>query len=136
MASPTRRDRSHPPFGDRLRAERRARGLSLRDLAERLDMSPSLISQIETGRARPSVSTLYALANELAVSIDELLFLETDRADPRVDATPAGQLVGPAGDGRAGRTAAARRSGRARVPSSVPTTASRSGWLRGSCGSG
>src|SRR5688572_9452903 len=45
--------------GDRLRAGRLARGLSVRGLAERLDVSPSLISQVETGRARPSVNTLY-----------------------------------------------------------------------------
>ena len=43
-------------------------------------MSPSLISQIETGRANPSVSTLYAIADELDVSLDELLF--NDRRSP------------------------------------------------------
>ena len=61
-------------MGERLREARRARNLSLRTLAERLGVSPSLISQIETGRANPSVSTLYAIAAELDVSLDELLF--------------------------------------------------------------
>jgi transcriptional regulator with XRE-family HTH domain len=61
-------------MGDRLRLERRARGLSLRELADRLGVSPSLISQVETGRASPSVSTLYAIASELDISLDELLF--------------------------------------------------------------
>lgn len=61
-------------MGSRLRAERTARGLSLRDLAGRLGVSPSLISQVETGRTSPSVSTLYAIANELDVSLDQLLF--------------------------------------------------------------
>ena len=37
-------------------------------------MSPSLISQIERGRARPSVSTLFAIVTELDASLDELLF--------------------------------------------------------------
>ena len=50
-------------MGDRLRQARRARGLSLRRLAEVVGVSPSLISQVETGRAKPSVNTLYALAN-------------------------------------------------------------------------
>ena len=77
---PTRAARDHPPVGQRLRSERQAHGLSLRDLADRLGVSPSLISQIETGRARPSVSTLYAIASELGVSIDDLLFLDADRA--------------------------------------------------------
>lgn len=83
-----RSPRAHPPVGEHLRAARQARNLSLRDLADRLGVSPSLISQIETGRARPSVSTLYAIATELSVSIDDLLFLEGDRnvapTDPRL----------------------------------------------------
>jgi len=75
---PTRSGKlDHPEMGDALREARQARGLSLRDLADRLGVSASLISQIETGRANPSVSTLYAIAGELDVSLDELLF--TDR---------------------------------------------------------
>jgi transcriptional regulator with XRE-family HTH domain len=64
----------YPEIGERLRAHRRAKGLSLRVLAERLGVSPSLISQIERGRARPSVSTLFAIASELDASLDELVF--------------------------------------------------------------
>jgi transcriptional regulator with XRE-family HTH domain len=56
----------------RLRAERERRGMSVRELARRLDLSPSAISQIETGRARPSVSTLYAIVTELGMSLDGL----------------------------------------------------------------
>jgi transcriptional regulator with XRE-family HTH domain len=47
-------------------------GISLRELARRLGISPSAISQIETGKSRPSVSTLYAIVNELGMSLDEL----------------------------------------------------------------
>lgn len=64
-----------------------SRGLSLRALAERLDVSPSLISQVETGRAKPSVSTLYAICTELGISLDELLF--TDAGSIHVDRRPA-----------------------------------------------
>ena len=74
--------REHPPIGDRLRESRQERGWSLRDLAVRLGVSPSLISQIETGRARPSVNTLYAIADELGVSLDDLLFMDPDRGGP------------------------------------------------------
>jgi transcriptional regulator with XRE-family HTH domain/uncharacterized RmlC-like cupin family protein len=77
VPSTERRGRLEPGYremGDRLRAERRAHGLSLRELADRLGVSPSLISQVETGRAQPSVSTLYAIVAELGVSLDELLF--------------------------------------------------------------
>jgi transcriptional regulator with XRE-family HTH domain len=64
-------------MGERLRKARLARGLSLRGLAEVVGVSPSLISQVETGRAKPSVNTLYALANELGISLDVLLFMDT-----------------------------------------------------------
>lgn len=80
-------------MGDRLRTARRSQGLSLRALADRLGISPSLISQVETGRAKPSVNTLYALATELGVSLDDLLFVDArsgaGTGRPRPSARPA-----------------------------------------------
>jgi transcriptional regulator with XRE-family HTH domain len=84
----------YPEVGERLRARRQERQLSLRDLAGRLGVSPSLISQIERGRARPSVSTLYAIAAELDVSLDELLF--NDEWPPPPPAAIGPQPVQPA----------------------------------------
>ena len=90
----------YPPMGEHLRQARQQRGLTLRELAQRLGVSPSMISQIETGRASPSVSTLYALATELGVSLDDLLF--NDRRTPVAPAaqdgpgapsTPVGSLL-------------------------------------------
>src|SRR4051794_6961614 len=60
-------------LGERLRKARVDSQLSLRGLAARVGMSPSGLSQIENGKARPSVATLHALATELNVSLDELL---------------------------------------------------------------
>jgi transcriptional regulator with XRE-family HTH domain len=57
----------------RLRAQRERQQVSIRELARRLGMSPSAISQIETGRTRPSVATLYAIVNELRISLDDIL---------------------------------------------------------------
>ena len=79
-------------MGDRLRQARQARGLSLRRLAEVVGVSPSLISQVETGRAKPSVNTLYALANELGISLDVLLFMDTQ---PPTRDGGAGALIEP-----------------------------------------
>jgi transcriptional regulator with XRE-family HTH domain len=61
-------------LGPRLRATRLRKGIGLRELARRLDLSPSSISQIETGKMRPSVRTLYALASEFGVTVDEVLY--------------------------------------------------------------
>lgn len=83
-------------MGERLRASRRERGLSLRDLGSRVGLSASLISQVETGRASPSVSSLYALAEELDVSVDDLLFgPRGDREDDRRAGTTTVATPGP-----------------------------------------
>lgn len=60
------------PLGERLREERDRLGLSLRELARRLEVSPSLVSQIETGKIQPSVRTLYAMVSELGVTLDDV----------------------------------------------------------------
>jgi transcriptional regulator with XRE-family HTH domain len=83
----------YPQIGDQLRARRHELGLSLRELAERLGVSASLISQIERGRANPSVSTLYALVAELDVSLDDLLFNDR-RSVLRTEPAATGDAVG------------------------------------------
>jgi len=60
-------------LGTRLRAERLRHGLSLREVARRLGVSASTLSQIETGKAQPSVSTLFDIVNLLGTSLDGLL---------------------------------------------------------------
>lgn len=81
----------YPEIGERLRARRHELGLSLRTLADRLGVSISLISQIERGRANPSVSTLYAIVAELDVSLDELLFNDR-RSGERPEASTFGPI--------------------------------------------
>lgn len=61
-----------PPIGARLRAERRRRDISVRGLAREIGVSASLISQIETEKSSPSVSTLYAITTALGISIEHL----------------------------------------------------------------
>src|SRR4051794_34472900 len=91
-------------LGPRLRAIRLRRGVGLRELARRLDLSPSSISQIETGKIRPSVHTLYALAAEFGVTVDELLF---DGTSPRGDAA----LPSPGARGGTERGLVVQRAG-------------------------
>ena len=84
----------------RLRAERERRGISLRELARRLDISPSAISQIETGRARPSVATLWAIVTELGMSLDDLFAHET--AEPARGGTAPRAATSGGADGPGG----------------------------------
>lgn len=67
-------DRGFEPskVGSRLRTERERRGISLRELARRVGVSPSLVSQIELDRVNPSVSTLYALVTELGMTMSDV----------------------------------------------------------------
>jgi transcriptional regulator with XRE-family HTH domain len=60
--------------GSRVREERLAQKIGVRELARRVGVSASLISQVELGKASPSVGTLYAIVNELGISLDELFF--------------------------------------------------------------
>ena len=57
-------------IGQRLAALRVQRGIKVSGLAREIGVSPSLISQIERGQSRPSVSTLFALAEALEVPVD------------------------------------------------------------------
>lgn len=61
-----------PPVGARIRQARLERGMSLRALAREVGVSASLVSQIETGKSQPSVSTLYAITTALALPVEEL----------------------------------------------------------------
>ncbi|MHB1986469.1 MAG: helix-turn-helix domain-containing protein [Acidimicrobiales bacterium] len=63
---------SPPSVGTRIREARVARQVGVRELARVADCSASLISQIERGRANPSVSTLYAISDALGISVASL----------------------------------------------------------------
>jgi XRE family transcriptional regulator, fatty acid utilization regulator len=60
-------------FGQRLRHVRRARGLTLAELGERVGRAPSVLSMIENGRREPKLSLIEALASALSVPTAELL---------------------------------------------------------------
>lgn len=59
-------------LGPRLKEIRLKTGLSLREIARQLDVSPSFVSQIENGKSQPSVATLYSLSKLLGVPVDVL----------------------------------------------------------------
>lgn len=61
-------------------------------LAREVGVSASLISQIERGQSRPSVSTLFALAQTLDIPVDAL-FRDVDETDP--DAGESDGAVAP-----------------------------------------
>jgi transcriptional regulator with XRE-family HTH domain len=76
-----------PWLGARLREERLRLGVSLRGLARDVGVSASMISQIETAKTQPSVSTLYAITSALGISIEDVF-------SPR-DAPPPSPAMDP-----------------------------------------
>ncbi|HZE32978.1 MAG TPA: cupin domain-containing protein [Actinoallomurus sp.] len=73
-------------IGARLATIRMRQAVKVSALAREIGVSPSLISQIERGQSRPSVSTLFALAEALNVSVDAFF---RDTAEP----VPAPQRI-------------------------------------------
>lgn len=79
--------------GSRIRRERQRQGLTLRELAGRIGVSASTLSQVETGRSHASVTTLYNLVQELDLSLEELF------EDKRVPEHGPGDSPPPRRDG-------------------------------------
>jgi transcriptional regulator with XRE-family HTH domain len=77
-------------IGPRLREHRELLGLSLRELARRVGVSPSLISQIERDKVNPSVSTLNNVVRELGIGMGDLF---SDGAHAPLARAGAGPLV-------------------------------------------
>jgi transcriptional regulator with XRE-family HTH domain len=68
-------------LGERIKALRLERDLQQRQLAEKADLTPSMVSQIESGRLTPSLHTLGRIAAALGVPIATLF-----------DGQPAGRI--------------------------------------------
>ncbi len=69
-------------IGEKLRTARQASGLTLRELGEKADVSPSLISQIENGKSNPSVMTLHHIAGALNMPVTDLFPNDATSAPP------------------------------------------------------
>jgi transcriptional regulator with XRE-family HTH domain len=68
--------------GSRLSKRRKEMGLSLRDLAERTQLTASFLSQVERGVTNPSLTSLQRIAEALSVPL--LFFLADDQHKSKV----------------------------------------------------
>lgn len=83
-------------IGQQLREARLAVGVSVRELARRVDVSASFISQLELGKTMPSVGTLYSIASELGVSLDTLMRTAQPGAAEQSEPEPVAAAAGDA----------------------------------------
>jgi DNA-binding XRE family transcriptional regulator/quercetin dioxygenase-like cupin family protein len=97
-------------IGRRLAAHRAQRGMRVAELAREVGVTPSLISQIERGMSRPSVSTLFGIAQALDVPVDAFF------REPQPPAAAAAQPDGSPGYGGADGANAPGGAGDGRTP--------------------
>jgi len=60
-------------MGKRIKKKRESLNLLIKDLSRKIGVTPSLISQIENGKAYPSIVTLKKVADALQTSVGELI---------------------------------------------------------------
>jgi transcriptional regulator with XRE-family HTH domain len=70
-----------PEIGRRIRTRRKAFGLSLRQLADRIAISAGFLGQVERGESNPSIATLQRIAEALDTPVERLLSVDHDAAD-------------------------------------------------------
>lgn len=96
-----RRDTAAPDFtqlslGQRILRLREQNRLSLRSLADKVELSASFLSQVERDEASPSIASLERIAQALAVDISSLFFKTQPEPLLRADAQPLTPLPGAA----------------------------------------
>ena len=71
-------------FGSRIRSIREAAGLSRETLAERADINPNYLGEIERGEKWPSLEVIERLASALAVSPPTFFDYEAEEVDDTI----------------------------------------------------
>jgi transcriptional regulator with XRE-family HTH domain len=80
-------------IGQKLHAARRAQRLSLRKLAEKAEVSASLLSKIENGRANPSVRSLHSIADALALPVNYFFPAQVPEVKPTLAVGPGSEAI-------------------------------------------
>jgi transcriptional regulator with XRE-family HTH domain len=84
MSSRPTSEEASVDVGERLRAIRRLRRVTLKTVAQRADLSESFLSQVERGRANASVASLKRIAAALGVNVADLFEPNGRPSRPRV----------------------------------------------------
>lgn len=81
-------------FGERIKERRQELDLSLRDLAELTNLSATFLSNLERGRANPTLASALSIANALKIALPRLL-ADTSADNLVVRSDKRGRLVFP-----------------------------------------
>ena len=72
-------------IGSKIRERRRSLGLTQEYIAEYLDVNPSHLSNIESGKCKVSLTALVSIANVLESSVDYFLLEQYSNQDKILD---------------------------------------------------
>lgn len=67
-------------LGESIKRKRKKTGLTQEEIAEKVNLSPTHISNIETGKTKVSLQALIAICNVLNCLVDELLLESVDES--------------------------------------------------------
>lgn len=98
-------------LGARLRASRRAQGLTIEQVADATRLTKGFISRVERDETSPSVTTLYTLCQVLSLPIGSLF----ESADTEVVALDDAPLINMGGHGAIERMVTPRSQSRVQV---------------------
>lgn len=76
---------NYKAIGKRVREARKRKGMTQSSLAERANLSDTLISHIERGATKLSLPSIISIANALDTSVDSLLMDVVDRSEVEFD---------------------------------------------------
>ncbi len=65
-------------LGEKIRLERKKKGLTIEELANEADISPNFLGKLERAQSTMSLETLIKIANALQIGLDDLIGYETD----------------------------------------------------------
>lgn len=80
-------------LGSQLREARIAANLKISDVAARADLTPSHISQIERGIAKPSIGALNRICEAIGIRMGALFFSESGDGAPEEAGLPKAQVA-------------------------------------------
>ena len=66
-------DKGPPPLGRKLASRRVLLGLSRKQVASAVGITPVSVSRIETGERKPSLRVLHAMAQFYGTTVDEMI---------------------------------------------------------------
>jgi len=76
---------NYKALGKRIKIARIKADMTQEQLSEKLDISLSHISNIETGKTRVSLPALISIANGLSVTVDDLVYDSVIHARPQLE---------------------------------------------------